>query len=238
MTLKGWKEQTDPKPLLRYLGSKATARQLQLFGCACARRVWHLIDNEEHRKVVETVQQQADGLVSADTVRTVAQKTYGCRIRRDASHTHAAYRSGLDACAAAYNCAWPYTWTPQQAEVIAESAASAMAWEAASFVPPWELQSEVWHQAHMRARQAQADLVREIFFPFRKTKVEPYLLQWNHGAIPAMAQAIYREKRFEEVAVLGDALQDAGCRNDLILEHCCQEKSHSAGCWVLDLLRL
>lgn len=33
-----------------------------------------------------------------------------------------------------------------------------------------------------------------------------------------------------------DALQDAGCDSDDILNHCRQPSDHVRGCWVVDLL--
>jgi hypothetical protein len=37
--------------------------------------------------------------------------------------------------------------------------------------------------------------------------------------------------------VLGDALEDAGCQDAAILDHCRQASDHVRGCWLLDLLR-
>ncbi len=37
--------------------------------------------------------------------------------------------------------------------------------------------------------------------------------------------------------ILADALQDAGCDNDTVLNHCRDDKQvHVRGCWVVDLL--
>jgi hypothetical protein len=36
--------------------------------------------------------------------------------------------------------------------------------------------------------------------------------------------------------VLGDALQDAGCDHELILDHCRAAKPHARGCWVVDAI--
>jgi hypothetical protein len=35
---------------------------------------------------------------------------------------------------------------------------------------------------------------------------------------------------------LGDALMDAGCDNNAILDHCRSAGSHVRGCWVVDLV--
>ena len=36
--------------------------------------------------------------------------------------------------------------------------------------------------------------------------------------------------------VLADALGDAGCADEVILEHCRGPLPHVRGCWVIDLL--
>ena len=51
----------------------------------------------------------------------------------------------------------------------------------------------------------------------------------------ALAQQMYESRDFSAVPILTDALQDAGCDND-ILAHCRGEGPHVRGCWVVDLL--
>jgi hypothetical protein len=36
--------------------------------------------------------------------------------------------------------------------------------------------------------------------------------------------------------ILADALMDAGCENEDILDHCRGEGPHARGCWILDML--
>jgi hypothetical protein len=38
------------------------------------------------------------------------------------------------------------------------------------------------------------------------------------------------------MSVLADALEEAGCRDRAIVDHCRQEGDHVRACWVLDLL--
>jgi hypothetical protein len=51
-----------------------------------------------------------------------------------------------------------------------------------------------------------------------------------------MAQTIYDERRFGDMPVLADALEESGCANDDILMHCRTPAEHARGCWVIDLL--
>lgn len=61
-------------------------------------------------------------------------------------------------------------------------------------------------------------------------------LEWNGGLTKQIAGMIYKERRFDFMPVLADALEEAGCREPRLLEHCRSDKPHFRGCWVLDLL--
>lgn len=54
--------------------------------------------------------------------------------------------------------------------------------------------------------------------------------------VQQIAQVIYKECTFEELVILGDALEDAGCDNVEILEHCRSKDPYFRGSWVLDLI--
>jgi hypothetical protein len=84
---------------------------------------------------------------------------------------------------------------------------------------------------------ADAELVREVFGnPFRAVVVPPAWLAWDGGALPRIARDVYDERRFRDVSVLGDALEEAGCTDQAMLEHCWSGQRHYRGCWVIDLL--
>jgi hypothetical protein len=72
--------------------------------------------------------------------------------------------------------------------------------------------------------------------PYEKRPLDiPAWLRWNAGCILSLAQAIYDERRFADLPVLADALEDAGCAEPRILEHC-RRREHVRGCWLLDAL--
>jgi hypothetical protein len=80
-------------------------------------------------------------------------------------------------------------------------------------------------------------LLRCIFGnPFRPVTIDPTVLTWNGGTIPRMAQAIYDDRRFADLPILADALEEAGCSEPAILSHCRSGGEHVRGCWVVDLL--
>jgi hypothetical protein len=59
---------------------------------------------------------------------------------------------------------------------------------------------------------------------------------WRTSDVMLLANGIYAEKAFDRMPILADALQDAGCDNEDILNHCRQPGVHVRGCWVIDLV--
>jgi hypothetical protein len=114
---------------------------------------------------------------------------------------------------------------------------------AADVVPEAPPGSEGWRATlktvRSRERKAQKALLGDIFGnPFRPlpSAVEPAWLAWNDGTIPRLAQSIYEERRFADMPILADALEEAGCTQADILAHLRGPGPHARGCWCLDLL--
>jgi hypothetical protein len=59
---------------------------------------------------------------------------------------------------------------------------------------------------------------------------------WLTFDVVSLAEGIYQDKAFDRLPILSDALMDAGCDNQDILDHCRQSSEHVRGCWVIDLL--
>jgi hypothetical protein len=79
-----------------------------------------------------------------------------------------------------------------------------------------------------------ADLFREIFGnPFRPVVFAP---EWHTDTVVALARTMYESRDFSAMPILADALQDAGCDNEDILNHCRSPGPHARGCWVVDLV--
>jgi hypothetical protein len=81
-------------------------------------------------------------------------------------------------------------------------------------------------------------LLREFFGdPFRPAPaIDPEWLAWDHGLAARLARAIYDEHRFDELPVLADALEEAGCADAALLSHLRGPGPHARGCWALDLI--
>jgi hypothetical protein len=69
--------------------------------------------------------------------------------------------------------------------------------------------------------------------PFRPVAFNP---DWRTSDVTAMARGMYETRDFAAMPILADALQDAGCENAEVLEHCRGLGPHIRGCWVVDLI--
>ena len=66
--------------------------------------------------------------------------------------------------------------------------------------------------------------------------VAPQWLVWNGGTVrKGVAEAIYLNRSYGDMPLLADALEEAGCDNPDILDHC-RAPTHTHGCWLLDAL--
>ncbi|MBM3981841.1 MAG: hypothetical protein FJ304_16510 [Planctomycetes bacterium] len=69
--------------------------------------------------------------------------------------------------------------------------------------------------------------------PFRPVAFDP---AWRTDTAVALARQMYESREFSALPILADALQDAGCDNEDVLNHCREPGTHVRGCWVVDLV--
>ena len=82
--------------------------------------------------------------------------------------------------------------------------------------------------------RVQAAIIRDIVGnPFRSVSFSP---TWRTDTAVSLATQMYESRDFSAMPILADALQDAGCDNKDILDHCRGPGSHVRGCWVVDLV--
>jgi hypothetical protein len=116
-------------------------------------------------------------------------------------------------------------------------------WQALSLPAWWAVRAE---EAEARAagdaqeaaeRRRQAELLRELLGnPFRPPTLDPAWLAWGDGTVARIARAIAEEGAFAQTPILADALEEAGCADERILEHLRGPGPHLRGCWALDLI--
>jgi hypothetical protein len=92
----------------------------------------------------------------------------------------------------------------------------------------------MWKQGPITHYEAEAALLREVFgpLPFRPVTNAS---TWRTANVTALARSIYGDRDFDRLPILADALEDAGCDNADILNHCRQPGEHVRGCWVVDV---
>jgi hypothetical protein len=229
MTEAEWLACVDPSPGLEFLRGRVSDRKLRLFACACCHRLSHLITDKRVSSAVTIAERFADGLAGdgeRTNARKMAQQAAQSRAvtrrpkvpkweRRLASTAY--YATAREAMEAAWH-------VPQLAEAV-------LIWRAGGYnACDWEMiRKTEW--IHHTA------ILRDIFGnPFRPVSVTPAWLGWNDGTVSNLAQAIYYERAFDRLPILADALEEAGCTNADILNHCRQSGEHVRGCWVIDLI--
>jgi hypothetical protein len=85
------------------------------------------------------------------------------------------------------------------------------------------------------ARLLQVEILRDVVCnPFRPVFFSG---KWRTDTAVTLAQQMYESSDFAAMPILADALQDAGCDNEYILDHCRDPNQvHVRGCWVVDLV--
>src|SRR5262249_35217628 len=107
-------------------------------------------------------------------------------------------------------------------------------------IQDWRRAREV---AQSEERAAQAQLLRDIFYPFHNPIIAPTWLAWEGGTVVRLAEAAYQERALPSgnldaahLGVLADALEEAGCDDKEMLTHLRQPGPHVRGCWAVDSL--
>jgi hypothetical protein len=217
MTEQEWLDWTDVDWLLAYLSGRGPpdARKVRLLACACCRRLWRGLDAAS-RSAVETAEDFADGRAGSARLTAARRAVKAARAVGDSGHLAEAVL------AAVYDGEVPLHYRIRHgmracAEAAVEVSRSLGAWAA--------------------ERTAQADLLRDLFAnPFRPPALDPAGLRWQDGLVVRMARAVCEDRRYQDLPVLADALEDAGCTDTVLLDHCRGPGPHARGCWLLDLL--
>lgn len=195
--------------MLAFLGS--SSRKRRLFSVACCRRVWHLLGEIKQTQAYLSL---CEGLTSAEAYADGTGPHYEkvTLIRNEENG-----RSYSEGCLDAQEAVW---WAASLLTVI--------------FAPGLCREAS----PHSDEEHAQSDILRDLIGnPFRPVTIEPAWLAWNNATVPRLAASIYDDRAFDRMPVLADALEDAGCTNPDILEHCRGGGEHVRGCWVVDLLQ-
>jgi hypothetical protein len=206
MTEARWHRTGRYNQLLDFLGVRLTRRKQILFGCGCARQLWHLLTHEVNRQAVQTSERHADGRARKAEMR----RAWGAIEWEPVMYTE-----------------WPIdmvtAWVPYRD----------ITWNEAH---EKGLDDERQRPEAVRERGWSDVIRELFGNPFRPVEAVPQWLTGNDGTAAKLAQTIYDEYAFDRLPILGDALEDAGCDNVRLLAHCRQRGPHYRGCWALDLI--
>jgi hypothetical protein len=75
--------------------------------------------------------------------------------------------------------------------------------------------------------------VEPVYHLDRLARLNP---AWRTARVVALAEKMQQAQTFDCLAELGEALQEAGCKDGPLLEHCRNEMDHGKECWVVDLV--
>jgi hypothetical protein len=219
-------------PMLAFLrGRPGLGRKRRLLAAACCRRVWQWMP-AACRPTVELAERLAEETVSEEerwAVFAAAGEAHDSADLPDAWAGYCAYRaverpSDYDE---------PTLWDDDPAAWVAQTAAQPAAWI-----------NHQWDSALLAAeRMVIANLIRDIFGnPFRPARISSAALTWKDSIVVRLAQTVYEERHLPEgaldrgrLAVLADALEEAGCTDADMLGHLRGPDPHVRGCWVVDL---
>lgn len=85
-------------------------------------------------------------------------------------------------------------------------------------------------------RLAQAELARDTFNLDGPPRLKQTWLRWQDSTVSKLAASVYEARRFDELPILADALEESGCDNRDVLEHLRGPGPHVRGCRVLDAI--
>jgi hypothetical protein len=211
MTKSTWETSRDVDAMIAELdrANLDRARPSRLLACAFGRLSWHILRDRLGRPSVELVERFVDGRATWDDLR----REDGI-VRND--------RSSL----------------PAREQAIARASVEILMAFENSGRRAGQVARSLREAASAGEREglaaAQCDLIRDIFGnPFEPVRFDP---DWSTPDVLEVARAIHDDRAFDRMPILGDALEEAGCSSDRVLDHCRGAKIHARGCWVVDHL--
>jgi hypothetical protein len=234
MTEAEWLACEDPLDLLLFIRQhrgmrrQTKQRKQRLFSAACCRRIWALISDPASRASVEVAERFADGLVTGEELRAAEGVVVSAWLKAAADD---ALFACVHACRATDDGLGVSTTT---ISAVFEQQRR----EAGLPAEPLE--------AHRRGAcpaegREQCRLTRCIFGnPFRRVRFAPTS---RTPLVASLGTPAYEERDLPSghldpgrLAVLSDALEEAGCTDADLLSHLRSPGPHVRGCWALDLV--
>jgi hypothetical protein len=209
---------TAAEPQACTFGPLATPRKRVLFACECAGGFGGSLADPRVRAAVRTGRDYAAGRVPVVELEAAVR--------------------GVDAAVADAQaiCSRP-VWTIPEATRAARAREE---WRSARIVADalgWALRpgARAWPAADLPGTtRVERALVRGLADRTHHVpEVDP---AWVTSTVAALAHTVRADGAFGLLPILADALMDAGCTDEAVLDHCRGDGPHGPDCWVLDLL--
>jgi hypothetical protein len=207
--------------MLEFLEPRASDRKLQLFAVACCRRALSVGADPRHHELLDAAERFADGLLGKEGFDEI----------RDAVRGLSAEYPEDD------------PWDPSR--FLTAATLHARGGGAAKFAARFAArglaglvgaeESEPWLSALRDEETRQCALLRDIFGrPYCPFRFDPVWLSNRGRDAQRLARKMYDAGRYEDLSLLADVLERAGCDDPIVLDHCRAPGPHVRGCWVVD----
>ncbi len=194
------------------LNNAQSERKLRLYGVALCRPFAHLLEGPA-RKALAIAEQFVEGLATAEERAKVRRAAY--RVLKRHEYGEAMHRMEYAVLNLLNVRVWPglrYTYG-----------------ELASYFARYKQeQCQDWRQ--------EANLLAEEILGPDNSELLAIPQVWRTSNVVSIASAIYQNKKFDDLPILADALEETGCDSSEILDHCRVSTLHVRGCWVIDLV--
>jgi hypothetical protein len=209
-----WLACADPTRMLGCSPGRLSTRTLLLWQVACCRRMGTIVRSKWLRQAISVMEQVADGDLPYSSLRGYSRERWEA--------FPALNHAGL--------------WETAEAVLVVVERPDYPSYASVSVVEAVTRVAHVAERAAVREteQRGHCDLVRDIIGnPFRPVSFDP---AWRTETAVAVASQMYESRDFGAMPILADALQDAGCTSEDILNHCRGPGPHVRGCWVVDLV--
>lgn len=241
MTEAKWLKCSNIWELTEFLHERQDERRLRLFAYACSQRFLSEQSEEIFHRALKAVERRAEGNCSDEELQEIHRiildriNDLESTLRNAEGIIVSNQRLSI---ANAFLCAVSPHFTRKEVSAGIVSTIGSLVFYVRSSVaaPVWELTQSREETDKIEEAESvfQVSLVKELFGnPFRSAAFSP---ESRTDTAVALARQMYDSRDFSAMPILADALQDAGCDNDDILNHCRGEGPHVRGCWVVDLV--
>ena len=197
-------------------------RKYRLFAAACGRRVWDKLTDPRSRAAIEAAEQFADRQIKATKLGLALEAAW-------IAAREICEEKGYDFDTETRRVPTVFDRSKPAAFRHAVGAAGSVF----EYAPGCAWTAEC--VCNVKELATNCELFRDVFGnPFRPA---PFAKAWRTDTAVALARQMYASRDFSGMPILADALQDAGCDSDDILDHCRDtNQPHVRGCWVVDLV--